>query len=227
MALAQIYTKRKRANLCFKKRYRSAQLLRNAKSISVPQLKADHLRDKKYKELLKEQFNILATENAFKFEEIHPKRYSYSFDYADKILSFAEANGMKVRGHTLVWHYQLPSWITNANYTRKELLNILHEHIKTVVSHYKGRVYAWDVVNEAINEDGILRETIWLKNIGPEYIDLAFRWAHEADPEALLFYNDFGIESLNNKSNAVYKTIESLLKKACQYMGLGFRCMQV
>jgi len=184
---------------------------------------ADQLRIKEYAETLSREFNILTTENALKFERVHPERNVYSFAEADAIISFAEANGMKVRGHTLVWHNQLPEWITRGNYSREEWIRILHDHVTTVVSRYRGRVYAWDVVNEAVDEDGSLRETIWLRNIGPEYIELAFRWAHEADPEALLFYNDYGAEGMGVKSDAVYNLVKTLLEKGVPIHGVGLQ----
>ncbi len=184
---------------------------------------ADQLRIKEYAEILSREFNILTTENALKFERVHPERNVYSFAEADAIISFAEANGMRVRGHTLVWHYQLPEWITRGNYSREEWISILHDHITTVVSHYRGRVYAWDVVNEAVDDDGSLRKTIWLENIGPEYIELAFKWAHEADPQALLFYNDYGAEGLGVKSDAVYNLVKNLLEKGVPIHGVGLQ----
>jgi len=90
-----------------------------------------------------------------------------------------------------------------------------------VVGRYRGRIYAWDVVNEAIADDGTLRDTVWLRNIGPEYIELAFRWAHEADPQALLFYNDYGAEDIGVKSNAVYNLVKRLLEKDVPIHGVG------
>lgn len=176
-----------------------------------------------YAYTLRQEFNMLTTENALKFGPVHPQPDIYYFDDADRIISFAESNGMKVRGHTLVWHQQLPTWITQGRYSREEWINILREHIMTVVGRYKGRVYAWDVVNEAINDDGTLRDTIWLRNIGPEYIELAFRWAHEADPQALLFYNDYGAEGLNAKSDAIYNLVKSLLEKGVPIHGVGLQ----
>lgn len=176
-----------------------------------------------YAYTLRQEFNMLTTENALKFGPVHPQPDIYYFDDADRIISFAESNGMKVRGHTLVWHQQLPTWITQGRYSREEWMNILREHIMTVVGRYKGRVYAWDVVNEAINDDGTLRDTIWLRNIGPEYIELAFRWAHEADPQALLFYNDYGAEGLNAKSDAIYNLVKSLLEKGVPIHGVGLQ----
>jgi len=176
-----------------------------------------------YAYTLKREFNILTTENALKFANVHPQPDTYSFDDADYIISFAESNGMKVRGHTLVWHQQLPTWITQGRYTREEWINILREHIMTVVGRYRGKIYAWDVVNEAVEDDGTLRDNIWLKNIGPEYIELAFRWAHEADPQALLFYNDYGAEGLGVKSDAIYSFIKSLLDKGVPIHGVGLQ----
>ena len=185
---------------------------------------ADPLRsDALYRDTLKREFNILTTENAMKFEPIHPSRNTYSFRDADAIVSFAEASDMRVRGHTLVWHQQLPSWVTSGMFTRDEWIDILREHIFTVVERYRGQVYAWDVVNEAVDEDGSLRDTIWLRNIGPEYIDLAFRWAHEADPEVRLFYNDFGGEALGPKSDAVYNLVQDLLQRGVPIHGVGLQ----
>lgn len=180
-------------------------------------------RDSVYRNILAQEFNIVTPENELKFELVHPAPTRYVFQQVDEIISFAEANGMKVRGHTLVWHNQLPQWITMGKYTKEEWIEILREHIHTVVERYRGRIYAWDVVNEAFSDDGKLRETVWLKNIGPEYIELAFKWAHEADPDALLFYNDYGIEWVNEKSNAAYNFIRELLNKGVPIHGVGLQ----
>jgi endo-1,4-beta-xylanase len=184
---------------------------------------AGQLIEQDYTETLSREFNILTTENALKFEPVHPSRNQYSFTDADAIVSFAEANGMKVRGHTLVWHSQLPGWINQGAFTREEWINILHDHITTVVGRYKGRIYAWDVVNEAVADDGSLRDTVWLQGIGPEYIDLAFQWAHEADPQALLFYNDYGASGLGRKSDAIYNLVSDLLERGVPIDGVGFQ----
>lgn len=169
---------------------------------------ASQLGIRDYAQTLSREFNIITTENALKFEPVHPSRDLYTFADADAIVSFAEANGMKVRGHTLVWHQQLPGWISQGTFTREEWINILHDHITTVVNRYKGRIYAWDVVNEALADDGSLRDTVWLRGIGSEYIDLAFQWAHEPDPQALLFYNEYGASALGGKSDAVYNLVK-------------------
>ncbi|MEM2737246.1 MAG: endo-1,4-beta-xylanase [Thermoproteota archaeon] len=178
--------------------------------------------DRTYREILAREFNVVTPENELKFGPVHPLPNTYNFRPADEIVKFAERNKMKVRGHCLVWHNQLPSWIYG-DFTREELMDILRNHIYTVVERYKGKIYAWDVVNEAIADDGSLRQTIWLEKIGPEYIELAFKWAHEADPDALLFYNDYGIEEINRKSNAVYELVRGLLKKGVPIHGVGFQ----
>jgi|GEM_PF-1136400 len=179
--------------------------------------------DQNYRDILIREFSVVTPENEMKFEYVHPFRETYNFRLADEIVKFAEENGIKVRGHCLVWHQQLPSWIIKGEFTKEELMSILKEHIQTVVGRYKGRVYAWDVVNEAIADDGSLRKSIWLEKIGPEYIELAFKWAHEADPDALLFYNDYGIEEINKKSNTVYELVKELLRKGVPIHGVGFQ----
>jgi endo-1,4-beta-xylanase len=181
------------------------------------------LGEEEYASILVREFNVITPENEMKFYAIHPHRMVYNFSMADSMVSFAEEHEMKVRGHTLVWHNQLPDWVVNGNFTREEWINILRDHIFTVVGHYRGKIYAWDVVNEAFNDDGTLRNTVWLRNIGPEYIELAFRWAHEADPDALLFYNDYGAEGINRKSDAIYNLVKSLLEKGVPIHGIGLQ----
>ena len=131
-----------------------------------------------YAEVLSREFGMLTTENALKFGPVHPAPDRYDWRGADAIVEFAEEHDMLVRGHTLVWHRQLPAWVKDGDWTREELMEVLREHITTVVGRYKGRIVAWDVVNEAVEGNGELRDTIWLRVIGPEYFELAFRWAH-------------------------------------------------
>lgn len=148
-------------------------------------------------QLILQQFNSLTPENAMKMEPIHPKENEYFWTHADSIAAFAQRNKLKLRGHTLCWHNQTPGWLfVNAegkSVSKEVLLQRLKDHITTVVSRYKGKVYAWDVVNEAISDskDEYLRNSDWFKICGEEYIAKAFQWAHEADPNALLFYNDY------------------------------------
>jgi endo-1,4-beta-xylanase len=154
---------------------------------------------------------------------VHPEPGRYEWRGADTIVEYAEAHDMLVRGHTLVWHNQLPSWVEEGQWSREELLDVLHDHIHTVVGRYEGRIAAWDVVNEAVDDRGRLRDTIWLQVIGPEYIELAFRWAHEADPEAELFYNDYSAEAMGAKSDAVYALVEELIAEGVPIHGVGLQ----
>lgn len=176
-----------------------------------------------YEKILSTEFNMVTTENDMKFSLIHPEKNTYDFSKADQIVDFAMENNQKVRGHTLVWHNQIPDWIKYGNFSEYQMRKILKDHIQTVVSRYRGKVFAWDVVNEALNEDGSLRDSIWLRTIGEDYIALAFQWAHEADPDALLFYNDYGIEGINAKSNSLYSMLKKLKNKGVPIDGVGYQ----
>ena len=188
-------------------------------AVAVGPLRTDPL----YAETLAREFNILTPENAMKFAPTQPGRNTYNFNDADTIVTFAEQHNIKIHGHAFAWHNSLPNWLTSQNWSRDDLIAILKEHIITVAGHYLGRVMAWDVVNEALIDDGSLRDDIWLKGIGPEYIEMAFRWAHEADPNALLFYNDYGCEGKGKKSDAVFELVKSLLKKGVPINGVGLQ----
>jgi endo-1,4-beta-xylanase len=177
-----------------------------------------------YGEALAHEFNILTTENAMKFGPIHPQPDRYAFQDGDDLVAFARAHDMQVRGHALIWHQQLPQWVEQGDWTRDALLAVMEQHISTVVGRYKGRVQVWDVVNEAIaDQAGSLRPTVWEKTIGPEYLDLAFQWAHQADPDALLFYNDYNAEGMNRKSDAVYELVKAMLERGVPVHGVGLQ----
>jgi endo-1,4-beta-xylanase len=185
----------------------------------------DHIRrDPQYASTLGREFSAFTPENALKFGPLEPTRGTFKFDDADFLVNFAEANGMQVRGHTLVWHNELPQWLIGGKFSRDELIAIMHEHISTVVGRYRGRVYAWDVVNEAIDDQtGQLRETIWSMGIGPDYIDMAFRFAREADPNAKLIYNDYGDEGLGGKSDAIYALVKGMKGRGVPIDGVGLQ----
>jgi endo-1,4-beta-xylanase len=144
---------------------------------------------------MKRHFSSLTAENVMKWSTLQPVEGTFRFEYADKVIAFAEANGMKVRGHTLCWHQQIPDWVfleSGVLATRERVLERLRIHITTVMNHFKGKVYAWDVVNEAIDDGGsIYRASKWYNICGTDYIFEAFIAARAADPEALLFYNDY------------------------------------
>ena len=219
-------------------------------------VRPEHLSEALYAETLAREFNLVEPEDAMKWEVLRPDAQSFDFTQADRIVDFAAQHGMKVRGHTLVWHRQNPKWLTERKYTSGELAQILEKHIKTVVGHYRGKVFAWDVVNEAFDElqPGQLRSTIWADQPGIglagnsaaesyeprassnpvrsklearssrfSYIERCFRWAHQADPQALLFYNEAEAETLGLKSDAIYAMVQDFRKRGVPIHGVGFQ----
>jgi len=179
--------------------------------------------------LIKKHFNSITAENEMKPESIQRYEGSFYFSVADEYLAFAQKNNIAVRGHTLVWHQQTPYWFfvdEEGNTVSKDLLlKRLKTHIQTVVSRYKGKIYAWDVVNEAVDEnqsDGY-RRSQWFDIIGPEYIEKAFEFAHEADPNAKLFYNDYDTEN-PRKREFIYNLVKRLKQKGIPIHGIGIQC---
>ena len=174
------------------------------------------------------QFSSISTANAFKFEAVHPHADEYSFGEADSLVNFAEKNKLKVRGHTLLWTNRNPYWLfwdPKGNLVHRTLLTErLKEHISTVVGRYKGRVYAWDVVNEAVydNNKEFLKNNTWYKIMGEEYILKAFQFAHEADSSALLFYNDYDAEN-PDKLKRIVRLIKMLQEKNVVIHGIGLQ----
>jgi endo-1,4-beta-xylanase len=162
--------------------------------------------------LIASQFNSISPENALKWENIHPQPGEYDFALADKYVDFGQRHHMFIVGHNLVWHNQVPAWVFRDDkgnlLGRDALLARLRDHIQTVVGRYKGRIQSWDVVNEALNEDGTLRSSMWLKIIGDDYIEKAFQYAHEADPQAQLTYNDYNLDNEAKRDGAI-----ALIKK--------------
>jgi len=187
-------------------------------------VRADALQtDPAYARLLAHEFDLVTPENAMKFSVVQPERGRFDFAQADALVEFAEANGMQVNGHVLVWHQQLPDWLTQGNFDSSELKAILREHIRTLVTRYRGRVASWDVGAEAVDENGRLRETFWSRGIGPDYLALAFRWAHEADPQAHLRYNDYGGEGDGAKSDGIYDLMIELRRRGTPIHGVGLQ----
>jgi endo-1,4-beta-xylanase len=179
--------------------------------------------DVPYRSIAGSEFSSVTPENVMKWDALEPRRGERDYAAADRLVRFAEQRGQKVRGHVLVWHSQLPSWLTQGDFTKEELRSILRRHVTETVRHFKGRVWHWDVVNEAFNEDGTLRESIWLRELGPGYIADAFRWAHQADPRAKLFYNDYNIEWAGPKSDAVLDLVRTLRAEGVPVHGVGFQ----
>lgn len=180
--------------------------------------------DAPYRALSEQSFNIVTPENMFKFGSLSPAPNVYNWRDTDAFVEWAEANNMRIHGHTLVWHNQLPAWLDESRYTPEELAAILENHIKTVVGRYKGRIAEWDVVNEAIPDSGdALRDTIWLRALGPDYIAQAFQWAHEADPDAILYYNDYNTDLPGRKTNNVYAMVSDLVEAGVPIHGVGLQ----
>ncbi|QEG36435.1 Endo-1,4-beta-xylanase A precursor [Bythopirellula goksoeyrii] len=183
-------------------------------------------------ELAARQFNSITAENLLKWESVHPEPDRYDFEAADKFVDFGENHDMFVVGHTLVWHSQTPQWVFEDDQgnplERDALLDRMRDHIHTVVGRYKGRIHGWDVVNEAIVTDpndesrGSWRETPWYRIIGPDYIEKAFQFAHEADPEAELYYNDFDEWKLG-KRDYFGKIVSDLRNKNIRIDGIGLQ----
>jgi endo-1,4-beta-xylanase len=179
--------------------------------------------DPTYEAAIEREFNIVTPENVMKWETVEPQQGVTDFSQGDALVRFARANHQAVRGHTLVWHNQLPGWLTSGTFTNEQLEAILRRHIFEEAGHFRGRIYAWDVVNEAFNEDGTLRDTIWLRALGPDYIAKAFRWAHQADPHARLYYNDYNLESIGPKSDAALALVKQLEAQHVPIDGVGFQ----
>ncbi|MFC0032674.1 endo-1,4-beta-xylanase [Micromonospora chaiyaphumensis] len=192
--------------------------------------------DPRYRQLAASEFSTVTAENVMKWESLEPTRGTYNWEPADRLLAFAKQNNQRVRGHVLVWHNQLPGWLTSGvadgSISDTELRDILREHITAVVTHFKGRIWQWDVVNEAVSDPWDTPSTLhykgfWAEHLGPGYIADAFRWARAADPHALLFYNDYNIEAFgsrdpaNDKTQFVYDMARSLLAQRVPIDGIG------
>ena len=176
--------------------------------------------------IITSQFNSVSPENVLKWESVHPQPEKYDFAGPDQFVSFGEKYKMFIIGHTLIWHNQTPRWVFQDDkgnpVDRETLLARMRDHIQTVVGRYKGRINGWDVVNEALNEDGTLRQTNWLKIIGEDYLVKAFEFAHEADPKAELYYNDYSLENEPKRKGAI-ELIKKLQAKGVSVTAVGLQ----
>ncbi|KAH6672951.1 glycoside hydrolase superfamily [Halenospora varia] len=169
------------------------------------------------------EFGQITPGNTQKWQYTEPTQDTYSYTQGDVITSLAANNSQLLRCHTLVWYSQLPSWISSGTWTNATLTAAMKAHIQSEVTHYKGQCYAWDVVNEAFNEDGTYRENIFYTTIGPEYIPIAFETAALYDTTAKLYYNDYNIESAGNKATAALNLVKSLKARGIQIDGVGMQ----
>lgn len=183
-------------------------------------------KEEKAVELIKKHFNSIVAENCMKCELIHPVEKVYDFELTDQFVDFGEKNHMFIIGHTLIWHSQLAPWFTKdengKDVSRELLIQRMKDHIHTIVGRYKGRVKGWDVVNEAIEDDGTLRKSKFYEIIGEDFIPMAFQFAHEADPDAELYYNDYSMH-LPSKRNKVVEIVKSLQQKKLRIDGVGMQ----
>lgn len=183
-------------------------------------------RDTNAVNIVKKHFNAIVAENCMKMEEVHPEEGKYTFDQADQFVKFGEDNGLTITGHCLIWHSQCPEWFfqdENGKEVSPEVLKQrMKDHIYTVAKRYKGKLKGWDVVNEAIIEDGSYRKSKFYQILGEEFIPLAFQYAHEADPDAELYYNDYGMDN-EGRRNGVVKLIRSLKEKGLRIDAVGMQ----
>ena len=187
-------------------------------------------KESEYAATLVREFNMVEPENVMKWGAIRPAQDKFNFGPGDEVVAFAQAHKMKVRGHCLLWSEHNPAWLSKGSFTPEQLSKLLRAHITTVLKHYSGRVFAWDVVNEAFLANGNIEPSIWYDTPGigragkgTEYIEEAFRWARAADPKALLFYNDYDTEGLNSKSDAVYAMVKDFKRRGVPIDGVGLQ----
>jgi GH35 family endo-1,4-beta-xylanase len=203
-----------------------AEPLRNAAAASgkligtaVP---SSLLSDPRYSGVLMRHFNYLTAEYEMKWDAIEHSRGQNDFSAGDRIVGFGQAAGMQIKGHALIWHGSVPPWV--GSLSTAELRSAFESHIRAVAEHFRGRVRAWDVVNEAIADSGAgLRDTIFRQKLGDQYIAEAFRLARQADPQALLFYNDYGGEGMNQKSDRIYELVQGLRAQGVPIDGVGLQ----
>jgi endo-1,4-beta-xylanase len=183
-----------------------------------------------YSQTVAREFNMVEPEDAMKWWVVRRDQGNFDFQEGDAVVRFALAHRMKIRGHCLVWDHNNPVWLAQGHFTSDQMSQLLHEHIATVMKHYDGQVFAWDVVNEAMDENGRFKDSPWynqpgigFSGKGSAYVEQAFRWARDADPHALLFYNEAEGEGMNHKSDAIYAMVKDFKQRGVPIDGVGLQ----
>lgn len=184
---------------------------------------ASQLGTAQFTSVLDAQIDMITPENEMKWGSIEATKGQLNLGQGDQIVAHAQQHGIKVRGHTLVWHSQLPSWVENGQWTAATLKQTMTDHITAVMTHYKGKIYAWDVVNEIFNEDGTFRQSVFYRILGKDFVAEAFKAAKAADPAAKLYINDYNVESTNAKSTAMLNLVKELKAAGVPIDGAGFQ----
>jgi endo-1,4-beta-xylanase len=187
--------------------------------------------DPEYRALLRREYSLLVPENELKWATLRPDAKSFAFEKGDAIVDFAVTHGLAVRGHTLCWNLDkhMPRWVLEQPRTPAQARDLLRDHIRTVMARYQGRIKYWDVVNEAVTNNNrtnapVLADGYWRRMLGDDYVQLAFKWAHEADPDALLFYNDYDKgDSMGAKSDRIYVLVKQLVEQGVPIHGVGLQ----
>ena len=171
--------------------------------------------------LIGREFNSITAENEMKSIQIHPAKDTFNFEYADKFVALGEKHNMFIHGHTLVWHSQLSPWIRSIK-DSTEMAEALKGHIQAVAGRYKGKIHSWDVVNEALNEDGSLRKSVFLEVMGEDYLALAFKWTSEVDPDTELYYNDYNMANPEKREGAI-RLVKNIMDQGIKVDGIGMQ----
>lgn len=188
-------------------------------AISVPLLKNNN----QYRSLVAKEFTGITAENVMKMAALQPTQGNFSWDNADYLVHFADSNQQRIHGHTLIWHQSLPGWLQNYTGDSATLENIMKTHIQSVVTHFKGKVKSWDVVNEVFMDDGTWRNSIWYQKLGAGFVARCFQYAHAADPDVKLFYNDYGHEYSAAKRTAIINLVTDMKNRGIPVHGLGLQ----
>ena len=177
-----------------------------------------------HKEIINAEFSSITAEYQMKMNIMYPNQDEYNWTESDAIVQFAQDNGLNMHGHALIWHNSVPDWVTNFTGTDAEFEAMVEDYIKTTVTRYKGKVKSWDVVNEGISDGSSgLRPTVFSNRMGDDYMEKCFTWAHEADPDVLLFYNDYSVASDQSKQNGIFALVDNLKSKGVPIHGVGMQ----